>query len=92
MARPVALALAPPSTSVRNANMPDMEHEQCSKSGIDMIGHRGGEQTCELAASYVAQALFHTLSAASAARVRSRAASCRRLPRSVEGIVKQTTS
>ena len=72
--------------------MPDMEHEQCSKSGIDMIGHRGGEQRCELAASYVAQALFHALSAASAARVRSRAASCRRLPRSVEEIVKQTTS
>ena len=24
--------------------MPDIEHEQCSKSGIDMIGHRGGQQ------------------------------------------------
>ena len=72
--------------------MPDMEHEQCSKSGIDMIGHRGGEQRCELAASYVAQALFHALSAASAARVRSRAASCRRLTLSDEEMVKQATS
>ena len=72
--------------------MPDMEHEQCSKSGIDMIGHRGGEQRSWLGASYVAQALFQALSAASAARVRSRAASRCRLPRSVEEIVKQTTS
>ena len=32
--------------------MPDMEHEQCSKSDIDMIGHRhrGGEQRREVIA------------------------------------------
>ena len=72
--------------------MPDMEHKQCSKSGIDMIGHRGGEQRSELGASYVAQALFQALSAELAARVRSRAASCRRLPLLVEENVKKTTS
>ena len=49
--------------------MPDMEHEQCSKSGIDMIGHRGSEQRCELAASYAASALFQALPAAQTAQV-----------------------
>ena len=72
--------------------MPDMEHEQCSKSGIDMIHHRGGEQRSELLASYAAPALFQALPATLAARVRSRAASRCSLPRSVEEFLKQTTS
>ena len=72
--------------------MPDMEHEQCSKSGIDMIRHRGGEQRSKLAASYAALAFFQALSATLAARVRSRAASRCSLPRSVEEFLKQTTS
>jgi len=72
--------------------MPDMEHEQCSKSGIDMISHRGGEQRCELAASYAASALFQALPAAPTAQVQSGAASCCHLPLSVEGFLKQTTS
>ena len=72
--------------------MPDSKHQKCSESGIDIIDHRGGTHRAALATSYAASALFLALSAAPDARVRSTAASRRRLPRSVEEIVQQTTA
>ena len=72
--------------------MAAMEHRKRSKAAMSILEHRGSEYTYEREACYAAQALSQALSAARIARVRSRAASRRRLPRTFEDFVKQTTA
>ena len=69
-----------------------LSHQHLCQSDIYITDHRGGQSGNTRAAICTPFALPPSSGAAPGGRVRSRAASSCRLPRSVEEIVKQTTA